>query len=892
MSAPDPWAGIKGIFRLPLGRRQVDADVNEELRFHLEERIDELVARGMTRPEAEREARARFGDVRRIGSEVKAIDGVTVRRRQRTEGWHDLLRDLRFGIRALRRRPGFTAAAVLTLALGIGANAAVFSAVDAVLLRPLQPRTLDRLVVVREDLPALNLFGYELSPAEAMDLAERNDLFEAVGGFRSTGLNLTGADGEPLRINAALTMGPWFDLIGARPGLGRFYRPEDSENGNHSVVVLSDELWRTRFGADPRVIGTSIELSGVRYEVIGVLAAGQRYPRDADVFSPFQYDARWRQPSRRGTLIMGVLARVREGIGAPALAEALSGEARAWVEKQGGTYEPERSQRLHGIPFERFYAGELHLVLLLLLGAVGLVLLLASANVGNLQLLRAAERARELAVRSALGAGRWPIARQLLAESAMIALAGGATGLLLGYLATVALQGPGSLTHPALGDVRLDMRVLLFTLGITTLAALLSGLVPALRASRADPQALLRASSGRGATGRYRLLHASVVTQLALSLMLLLGAGMLLQSLGRLLAASPGFEAERVTAMRLTLTNTGYGSEEKRIGFFDQLLGRVSAIPGVEAAGLTAMAPFSGNTSSSPFRIVDKPIGPGDPQPHANMWNIHGDYFRAMGIPLEAGRVFGAEDGFRVPRKLSVIVDERLAKEYFPGENPIGRVINQGPDGVIVGVVGTVKHNALTEADKAAVYWAYPQMAFPLAMTLVVRSTVPTEALAGRVRDVVRNLDPTVPVSNVRPVSEMVDRSLGPRKLAMAVLMGFAGLAVVLALVGVYAVLSYTTKQRRRELGIRHALGAAPRSLVGLVLRRELVHTALGLALGVAAFLAVGRLLGAMMYGVGPRDPATILGGVALLGVGAGIAAFLPARRAARADPLETLREE
>jgi predicted permease len=725
-----------------------------------------------------------------------------------------------------------------------------------------------------------------------MDLAARKDLFEAVGASQSVGLNLISGDGEPLRVLAARTLGSWLELIGARPGLGRLYRPDDSENGSHLVVVLGDELWRARFGADSSVIGTSIDLSGVRYQVIGVLAPGPRYPRTADLFSPFRYDDQWRQPNRRGTLIMDVLARYHEGIGAPALAGALSGEARAWVEKQGGTYDPERSQRLHGIPFERFYAGELHLVLLLLLGAVALILLLASANVGNLQLVRAAERTRELAVRSALGAGRWPIARQLLAESAILAVAGGAMGLLVGYLATAALRGPGSITHPALGDVRLDTPVLLFTLAVTTVAALFSGLLPALRASRADPQSLLRASGGRGATGRYRLLHASVVTQLALSLMLLLGAGMLFKSLGRLLAASPGFEAVRVTAMQVTLNPAAYRAEEQRIGFFDQLLERVSAIPGVEAVGLTAMAPFSGTTNSSPFRIADKPIGPGDPQPHANMWYIHGDYFRAMGIPLQAGRAFGAEDGFRAPRKFSVIVDARLAKEYFPGESPLGRVINQGPDGRIVGVVGTVKHGALTEADKAAVYWAYPQMSFITGMTLVVRSSLPTDAIGSRVREVVRTIDPTVPVSGVRPVSEMVERSLGPRKLAMTVLAGFAVLAVVLALVGVYAVLSYTTKQRRRELGIRHALGAAPRSLVGLVLRRELLHTALGLALGVAAFLAVGRLLGAMMYGVGPRDPATILGGVALLGLGAGIAAFLPARRAARADPLETLRDE
>ena len=890
MSGRDPWADIKRIFRLPLGRRLVESDVNEELRFHLEERIEELVAKGMTRPEAEHEARVRFGDVNRIGSELKAIDGVTVRRRQRSEGWHDLLRDLRFGIRALRRRPGFTAAAVLTLALGIGANAAIFGAVDAVLLRPLPRPALDRLVAIREDLPALKLFGYDLSPAEAMDLSARKDLFEAVGGSQTVGLNLTSGDEEPLRVLVARTVGSWLELIGARPALGRLYRPEDSENGNHHVVVLGDELWRARFGADSAVIGTSIELSGVRYQVIGVLAPGPRYPSTADLFSPFRYDEVWRNPERRSSLIMDVLARSREGIGAPALAEALRGEARAWVEKQGGTYDWQHSVRLNAVPFEQFSAGELHRVLLLLLGAVGLVLVLASANVANLQLVRAAERARELAVRSALGAGRWPIARQLLAESTMLALAGGAMGLFLGYLATAALRGPGSVTHPALGNVRLDTTVLLFTLAVTTIAALLSGLLPALRASRADPQSLLRASGGRGATGRFRLLHASVVTQLALSLMLVLGAGVLLKSLERLLAASPGFETEGVTAMQVNIAGVSYPYGEKRVGFFDRLLEGVSAIPGVQAAGLTAMAPFSGTTNSSPFRIVDKPVGPGDPQPHANMWFVHGDYFRAMGIPLMAGRAFGAEDGFR--RSGALIVDSRLAKEYFPGESPVGRVINQGPDGTIVGVVGTVKHNALTETDKAAVYWSYPQMPISTGLTLVVRSSLPTDAIGSRVREVVRTIDPTVPVSGVRPVSEMVERSLGPRKLAMVVLSGFALLAVVLALVGVYAVLSYTTKQRRRELGIRHALGAAPRSLVGLVLRRELLHTTLGLALGVAAFLSVGRLLGAMLYGVGPRDPATILAGVAILGLGAGVAAFVPARRAARADPLETLRDE
>jgi predicted permease len=675
----------------------------------------------------------------------------------------------------------------------------------------------------------------------------------------------------------------FFSFFGAQPAAGRLLADADYE-GSAPLAVLGHGFWRQRYGADPGVVGRSIRLDDDVYTVVGVLGpdfvAPPEITEQGDVWVPLRLE----DVGERTSFFIAGAARLEAGT---TLAD-LDAHADRMV---GDVYVGE--DFLLGATVASYHdsvVGSIGETLGRVMAAVALLLVIACVNVASLLLTRASERARELAVRSALGAGRWPIARQLLAESTILAFAGGAMGLVLGYLATAALRGPGSITHPALGEVRLDTPVLLFTLAVTTVAALLSGLLPAFRASRADPQSLLRASGGRGATGRFRLLHASVVTQLALSLVLLLGAGMLLKSLGRLLAASPGFETERVTAMQITITPATYPYGEKRVGFFDQVLDRVSAIPGVEAAGFTAMAPFSGTTNSSPFRIVGQTVGPDDPQPHANMWFVHGDYFRAMGIPLVEGRTFGAEDGFQ--RSGALIVDERLAKEYFPGERPVGRVINQGPDGTIVGVVGTVKHNALTETDKAAVYWAYPQMPISTGMTLVVRSSLSTAAIAGRVREVVRGIDPTVPVSGERPVAEMVERSLGPRKLAMVVLMGFAGLAVLLALVGVYAVLSYTTKQRRRELGIRHALGAAPRSLVVLVLRRELVHTAIGLALGVAAFLAVGRLLGAMMYGVGPRDPTTILAGVAILGLGAGVAAFLPARRAARADPLETLREE
>jgi putative ABC transport system permease protein len=885
------WEGLRRAFRLPIGRRAVKDEVSAELRFHLEERIEELVASGLSREAAEREARTRFGDLPAIGAAVEEIDRRMVRRRTVAESLEALARDARFGLRALRKSPGFTAVAIATLALGIGANTAIFSAVQGVLLRPLEVPGLDRLFVIQQNAPGLKLLGGQLSPPMIEDVAAHTELFESFAGVSGASFNLTGGgSGEPSRLAGVQTMGRFFEVFGVRPALGRFYRPEDSENGNDHVAVLTDGFWRSWAGGDSGVIGRPIELNGRSYQVIGVLPASFRYRRTAQVYTPIAITPFVRE--RRGTWSTTAVGRLRPGVSPEQLTAGLARITAEWQSDKGKAAPPEMRWFLSGKSLISILAGELQPILELLMAAVALVLLIACANVANLQLVRAASREKELAVRAAMGAGKWPIMRQLLVENGLIAVAGGGLGVGLGAIALGALRRMDPTSLPALHDLHPGPPVLAYAVGVTALSVLLFGLAPTLKAARADLHGILREASRGSSTGpgRNRLLRLSVMAQVAVSLMLLLGAGLLIRSLSRLLATDPGFTTSRVLTFRVSLPVGTFGPEVQKAAFFDRLTERLAAIPGVESAGGISDLPFGDGRNSSPFTIQGKPVAPGQPERHADMRFVQGAYFRAMGIPLLRGRSFGADDRHGGP--MVAVIDQSLARQYFGAENPIGQLVNQGPDATVVGVVGAIKHGDLSEPDKPTIYYAYRQAPWYSGLYLTLRTSLTAEAAIAQAKAAVASLDPNLPLYDIRAMQDRVDQSLGARRLAMLVLTGFAALALLLALLGVYGVLSYSTSRRTHELGIRLALGAVPGDMVRMVLGSGLTLAMVGIAAGLAGFLAVARLLSAILYGVTPHDPVTIVAGVGVLAICAALAAYLPARRAARVDPVQALRDE
>lgn len=881
--------------QMPRSAKRVNKEIDAELQFHIDGRIEELVSQGVPRADAERRARAAFGDVQRIGIEVEQIDRDYVRRRAIGELLRDIARDAMYALRGMRKQPLMSGVIVLTLGLGIGANAAMFSAVNAALLHPIAVPWVDRLVVVQDDLPGLGLRNTQMSPPEARDLTRRTDLFASIAGYSSEGYTLTGTS-DAQRLDVAETLGDFFETFGARPALGRLYRPEDSENGNNRVVVLSHHVW-TRISGEPEIIGKTIQLNGLGFEVIGVLPSDFNFPRTADLWVPFPLTPRNIAPDQRNALYVSVVGRMKPGLSAAQLSSGLADEARRWHERF--SYEPSYQHTIVQRPFTEYMAGQLKPILLVLLGSVALVLLIACSNVASLQLVRTLGRTREIAVRVALGAGGWTIGRQLLVENLVLYSGGGLLGLLLGRVAVgwVAGRSVGDLAQ--LGDVRLNGAVVLFAILVTLGTGLLFGILPGLRATRVDAHGALK-EPGRGVSlgpGARRFIHASVVAQTSIALVLLLASALTIGRTRELLRVDPGFQPQLVTTLHTALTGSRYSSGVSRSEFYEQLMERLRGSPGIRSVGVVDGVPFSSSGTSSPLAIAGLPKIDGEPERHANMRVVGGDYFKAMGIPLIRGRVFDASDAALPPNpsaafRFSAIIDEAVARKYFGDLDPIGRVISQGPEAVVVGVVGAVRSNELGEPPYPTVYYLHRQYNWYSSMYVTVRSTLPAEVVTQRVRAAVRELDAGVPLYDVRPMLERVGDSLGKRELVLVVLGGFAVLAVILAMLGVYGVISHGVSQRTHEIGIRLALGATPAG----VLRREMgsgMRLAIaGAGVGALVFLALARVIGVLLWGSGPRDPLTIGAVVALLLAVSMVASFWPARRAARIAPLNALRAD
>ena len=866
-------------------RVRFDRELEEEVRFHLEMRAEEYLAAGMTPEEARRAARRRFGNETRLRELSRETWGFMM--------METLFQDVRFGARMLAKHKGFTAVAVLTLALGIGANTAIFSVVNAVLLKPLPYDNSHELVQIWGTQPQLDTAP--MSPANFLDWREQNRVFERVAAYTGQNLNLSGV-ADPERIRATRVSADLFELLRVRPELGRAFLAEEDQYGGQRVVILSHGLWQRRFGANPEILGRSLTLNDQSYVVVGVMPPDFSFPRTTtEMWTPIAFS-----PGERGTRntnYISVLARLKPGV----TIEQARSEMEALARRQQEQYqEANTGIGVKLISYKEQVVGNTRPILLLLLGAVGFVLLIACANVANLLLARAAGRRKEMAVRSALGAGRRRVVRQLLTESVLLALVGGGLGLLLalwGINLLVALQ-PANI--PRLAELRVDRGVLMFASALSLLTGVAFGLAPALRATKLDLNDALK-EGGKGADaggGRQRLRSILIVSEIALSLVLLIGAGLMIKSFWRLNQVEPGFNAENTLTMVVSLPTTRYAEPGRQVAFFRQAVERVGNLPGVDAAGVTTNIPLFGGNSTG-FNVEgDPPYAPGQ-RPLVEYRSVSPGYFRAMGIPLLRGRTFNEQDGGDAPGV--VIINETLARRHFPGEDPLGKRLGfSGPTDwrEIVGVVRDTRNYGLDEEVKPEAYMPYTQSAPGYlagsisGMILVARTASDPQGMSAAIKREVQGLDGNLPVYNIKTMEQHLAESTAQRRFNMLLLSAFAGVAVLLAVFGLYGVMSYMVSQRTREIGLRMALGAQARDILGMAVRQGVVLILIGIGVGLAGALALTRVMSGLLYGVDATDPATFAAIVLLLAFASLIACYIPARRATRVDPLIALKYE
>ena len=797
-----------------------------------------------------------------------------------------LIQDLRYALRTLLKSPGFTLAAVVTLALGIGATSAIFSVVNGVLLKPLPYAEPGRLVMVWESKGAAA--HNVVNPANFLDWQARAHSFSEMGLFTWSAMTLAGD--HPEHVQGLSVTTNLFGVLGVRPFLGRAFNPSDGDSGGPRTVVLSYGLWARRFGADSGIVGRSIAVVGGTATAVGVMPPGFRPLWEEDYWEPFRFNA-WAR-SHHGRYAVAV-ARLKDGV-SPARAQAEMTVITRGLERDYPDFDTGWGATVVSMADQ--VVGHARRALLVLLGAVTFVLLIACANVGNLLIARAASRERETAVRTALGASRLRVVRLWLVECLLLAGAGAGVGVLLASWGVTLLKALAPDSVPRLEDVGLDARVVAFTAGVALASAVLLALVTGRRQSAREAAGALRAGDGRATAGRAasRFRGVLVASQVALALVLLVGAGLLVRSLTRLLAVAPGFDPSHVTTVHLALEDRSYAQPARQAAFWHQLLDRLRARPGVQDAGVITFLPLAGPGAATSFTVIGQPPPAPGQGPVADIRIADADFFHAMRIPLVRGRLFGADD---TPAGAEVaVVNEQLAKRTWPGEDPIGKRVkvswtHADAEVTIVGVVGDIRDRALDAEVRPTLYYSLDQE--PASeMNVVLRTTATPAALTGELRSAVRALDSQVPLGTVTTMDETVAASTLNRRFPMQLLALFAALAVALAAVGIYGVLAYTVRLRTREIGVRLALGAAPRGLVGMVVRSGLPYVLAGVAVGTAGALAASSVLRGLLFGVGTADPVTYAGVAAFL-VGVGLlASWLPARRAAKVDPVVALRAE
>ena len=812
----------------------------------------------------------------------------------------NLFQDLKYGARVLRKSPGFTIAAVVVLALGIGANTAIFSVVNAVLLRPLPFGNPERLVHVWHVPPAKSFPGisrFSVSAANYIDWQRQNDVFQDMAIFSGSSMNLTGG-GKPEFVQAASVSGDFFKVLGVQPLLGRTFVPGEDVLGHNHEVILTYAFWQSRFGGDHSVVGRQVTLNDEPYTVVGVMGPSFTYPDwEQKLWKPMAWTPK--EAAVRGEHHSIVIARLKPGV---ELKQAQA-EMTAISDRLAQQY-PADDKDWGALvsPLHEDLVGEVRPALLVLLGAVAFVLLIACANVANLLLAKAMARSREIAIRSALGASRIRLVRQLLFETILLALAGGVAGLAVATFGISLIARFLAHQLPTSTDLSLDGFILGFAFVLSLLTGLLAGIVPALRLSKANVNETLKQGLGRmGDTGGNRTRSVLVVSEVALSLMLLAGAGLMVRSLWNLRRANPGFDSGSVLSMSLPMPGTRYKSSQEEINFWNQFLGRVRALPGVESAGAIDDLPLQGG-SHQPIQIEGRPVVQMSEQPEVDVRVISTGYLRSMHIPVSRGREFNDSDTADRPK--AILVSESMAKRFWPGENAVGKrlslTFSSDEMREIVGVVGDVKMDGLDQTEpNSALYVPLMQVSAPaqadwhsFGLDVVVRTSTPPAGVASAVTNIVHQIDPEQAVLHVQTMDEFLAESISPQRLNMLLLATFAGLALLLAAMGIYSVLSYSVRRRVREIGIRMALGAQIGDVLRLIVVEGMKPTLLGLAIGLAGALALGRVVSKLIYGVSAADPATFAAVSALLAAVALAASIIPAYRATRVEPVKTLREE
>lgn len=798
-----------------------------------------------------------------------------------------LLRDIRYGIRSLLKRPAFTAVALIALALGIGANTAIFSLVNAVLLRPLPFPESDRLVWVWGNIRNAGSRA-SVSPLDFLDYRKQNKTFEQ---FAATfgvplHLNLTGS-GEPERLTAAGVTGNYFQALGVRPALGRTFLLENESPGRDQVAVLSYGLWQKRFAGDPAIVNKTVTLDGKTCDVIGVMPPDFN-PQTAELWIPINFDFSPEMKQRKAHFLRPI-GKLKAGVTLAQAQADIDAIARQLEEQYPGT---NTGWSLRLVPLREQIVGNIKPTLFILFGAVGFVLLIACANVANLLLVRAAARQKEIALRTALGAGRLRIVRQLITESLLLALLGGGLGTLLAIWGVDLMVAASAGSIPPTAQVRIDATVLVFTLLIALLTGVLFGLAPALRTMKLNLSESLK-EGGRGASAgaqRNRTRSLLVVLESAIAVVLLIGAGLLVRSLIQLQNTSPGFDAHNVLTMRVDLPLQKYATPDKSANFFEQLESRVGSLPGVESVGFVTELPLSGQPNDMPFTVEGRPPVTIDQAFDADFRRVNHHYFQALRIPLLRGRNF-TEQEVRQSAKVLVISD-LLAREVFPNEDPLGkRLVTAIGDRVfeIIGIVGDVRHRALEAQPAAAMYMPTYETGWT---NVVIRTQGDPLGLAAAVRQEVQAIDPDQPVADVKTMEQWVDTSVAAPRYRTAMLGLFAMLALVLASTGIYGVMSYSVAQRTHEIGVRMALGARQLDVLKLVVRQGMSRVVIGVGLGLVGAIALTRVMTTLLFGVSAKDPVTFAAVATLLSVVALVACYIPARRAAKVDPLVALRYE
>jgi putative ABC transport system permease protein len=808
-----------------------------------------------------------------------------------------LLADLRCAVRTLAKNPGFAAAALATLAIGIGANTAIFSVLDAVLFKSLPYSEAERLFAL---MPRRgNEIGAgAISPPEYADILARQKAFEGVAAIRDRAVNLTGA-GEPERLQAFAVTSNLPDVLRLRPAVGRSFVADEGRRGGPQVAMLGYDLWRTRFGGDPSIAGRAVRIDGVPTTIVGVLPRGVRFPDSGTFFyrrsAQLWLAADWAGvETSRGNEFLTLVGRLAAGQG--------PGTARADLDRVTATFRADHPERyeleprwaLVAVPLADEYGGKTRATLLAVAGAVGLLLLVACADVANLLLARAQNRRREFAVRIALGADARQLVSQLLTESVLLASAGGALGVLLAVWGVDLLVRLGPADLPRLADAEVGLRVLAFTALLCAAAGALFGLAPLRQALRANVAADLGAARFDTGPGRRAALGSLIVVgQIAMALVVATAAALLLTSFARLSRVDPGFRASGVWTLQTALPRSRYADGARTTAFYRRLLERLAATPGIRAAGAIDPLPFGGEGWSGTYAIEGRPLTPTDPGPHAAYARVTPGYFRAMSVPLRAGRLFSEQDSGRAPRV--VVVDETLARRDWPGESAVGKRILIGGSGgdaaEVVGVVGHVRYAALEEEGEPQLY--LPDFQDPGSrLAIVVSFAADGPSTATTLRDVVRQLDPDLPTGSLRPMETLVASATARQRFQMSLVALFAAASLLLAAIGLSGVLAQNVAARTREIGIRRALGASRRNVLALVLVRALALAGAGIAIGLAAAWAGGRLIASLLFEISPTDPATFGAVTLLLFAVAALAGLLPAWRAARVDPLVALRQE